>query len=575
MLRTLYRILPPAAAGQLAALTAWLAAAAVLHGIALGLVGIVVTASLDSGSSATPWLVALGTVALGFVIVQWVAQMTAFRVGSGTARALHLRLGDHLAQLPLSWFNPTRQAGIIDTATTGVPQLMSFPAILLRPALTALVTPAAAALTLALLDWRFTLAVLAATALAWYVSRYASRLAGVIDARRHRTSGEATNRVLEYASRQPLIRTDQRPDDASALHSALEGVRRASLRSAGTVIPGLLLFGLTLNILFAGLIAFGIARVTGESLTVPGFVGVIVVVARLTAIAAAGAELAAGLRLQHGILTRLAGILDTPPLPRISEVPAGPSVESPGGGAVLVHADRVSFGYDHTPVLAEVSFTLPRRGLTALVGPSGSGKTTLVRLLARFWDPTSGRILLDGVDLRTLDPDQLAGGIATVLQDDYLLDSTIGENIRLGRPEASEAELAAAAGAAGLDTTIAGLPDGLDSPTGPGGAQLSGGQRQRVCIARALLKAAPLTLLDEATSALDPENTRLISAAARRLATTGSVLVIAHNLDTITHADQILVLDQGRIVQRGTHAALTAQPGRYQDLVRDHAGSSP
>ncbi|TDC43463.1 ABC transporter ATP-binding protein [Actinomadura sp. KC345] len=506
--------------------------------------------------------------AVAFVAVQAAAQMVAFRVGGATARALHERLGEHLADLPLGWFTPARQAGIIDTGTTGVPQLMSYPAILLRPAITALVTPPAAALTLALLDWRFTITVLAATAVAAAAGRYSGGLARAVDARRHRTTAEATDRVLEYADRQPLIRTDQRPGDSEALDRALHDVRAASLRSAGTVIPGLVLFGLTLNALFAALIAAGAGWTAGATLTAPVFVGVLVVIARLTAVASAGADLAAGLRLQRGVLTRLVQIIDTPPLPVIdaSPEPAASDGGDPDGGD-MVRAEHASFRYDDRPVIEDVSFALPRRGLTALVGPSGAGKTTLLRLLTRFWDATGGRIALDGADLRALRPEDLYTRIGTVLQDDHLLDTTIRENIRIARPDAPDTDLDAAVRAAGLERTIAGLPDGIDSPAGPGGSRLSGGERQRVCVARALLKAAPLTVMDEATSALDPENARLIGEAAHRLAAGGSVLVIAHNLETVRRADQILVLDHGRIVQRGTHDGLAAENGLYNKLI--------
>jgi ATP-binding cassette subfamily B protein len=563
MLRTLARILPAPDRRRLGALTAWLTAAAVLHGIVLGLVGVVVAACLDSDPEPMPAMIALAVAAVAFVTVQSVAQTVAFRVGGTTARALHERLGDHLADLPLGWFTPARQANVIDAGTTGVPQLMSYPAILLRPAITALITPPAAALTLALLDWRFTIAVLAATAVALAAGRYSDRLARAVDARRHRTTAEATDRVLEYADRQPLIRTDQRPDDAEALDLALQEVRAASLRSAGTVIPGLVLFGITLNALFAALIAAGAAWTAGATLTVPVFVGILVVIARLTAVASAGADLAAGLRLQHGVLTRLVQILDTPPLPVLDASP-GSAVSA---GADIARAEHVSFRYDDRPVLENVSFVLPRRGLTALVGPSGAGKTTLLRLLTRFWDPTDGSIALDGADLRTLRPEDLYARIGSVLQDDHLLDTTIRENIRTARPDAPDTDLAAAVRAAGLERTIAEWPGGIDSPVGPDGRLLSGGERQRVCVARALLKAAPLTVMDEATSALDPENARLVGEAAHRLAAGGSVLVIAHNLETVRRADQILVLDHGRIVQSGTHNELASEDGLYQKLI--------
>ncbi|MGO1849164.1 ABC transporter ATP-binding protein [Microbacterium sp.] len=566
MLRTLYRLLPEPSRRGLIALTAWLVAAAILQGITLGLVGIVITALLSEDPATSSWMIALGGSVVAFLIVQWQAQMVAFR--SDTALALHLRLGSHLAQLPLGWFTPTRQAQVIDLATTGVPQSMSYPAILLRPAITAIVTPIAAALTIGLLDWRYTLATVAATGAAWFVSRGSDRLARTVDARRHQVGAEATRRILEYATLQPVVRTDQRPTETNALDHALTEVRRASLRSAVTVIPGLLAFSLTLNICFAGMIGLGIAWISGATLTIATFLGVIVVIARLTAVAAAGAELAAGLRLQRGILERLATVLDTPPLP--SSIPAQSSAPAQSiivDENTLLRAEHLSFGYDDTLVLEDVSFTLPRRGLTAVVGASGAGKTTLARLLVRFWDPTSGHILLDGHDIRSVPPQELAGRLATVLQDDYLLDTSFRDNIRLGKPEADDAEIARVLSATGLTDVVAGLPFGLDTPVGPGGARLSGGQRQRVCVARALLKAAPLTLMDEATSALDPENARLIRAAARRLANSGSVLLVTHNLDSVIYADQILVLDEGRLVQHGTFGELRSHQGKFRSLI--------
>lgn len=566
MLRLLHRILPTDDARRLVGLICLLGAAATLHGVTLGLAGILLAVCLGAVGDPLAWMIALVVSIICFVLAQWIAQMIAFRVGSSTARALHLRLGEHLADLPLGWFTASLQARVIDLATSGVPQAMSYPAILLRPALTALVTPVAAALTLALLDWRFTVAILAMTAVAWAVSRLSSQLARTVDARRHTVSAEATRRILEYTDRQPLIRTDQGPDDTDALDHALHDVERTARRSAGAVIPGLVLFSVTLNVVFATLVGLGMLWVTDATLTIPVLLGVLVVAARLTAVAAAGAELAAGLRLQTGILERLATVLDAPALPI-----------RPAAGATeyddeLVRVEHVTFGYDTGTVLHDVSFTVPRRGLIAIVGPSGSGKTTLIRLLARFWDSTTGRIFIDGADLRSLGQDDIAEKLAIVLQDDYLLEGTIGDNIRLGNPKATDDAITAAIHSTGLGPLIGDLPEGIDSPVGPGGARLSGGQRQRICVARALLKAAPLTILDEATSALDPESSRLVAEAVEQLATTRAVLVIAHNLDTVKRADRILVFEHGRLVQQGSHAQLAEQPGIYRELL-DNAAS--
>jgi ATP-binding cassette, subfamily B, bacterial IrtB/YbtQ len=200
--------------------------------------------------------------------------------------------------------------------------------------------------------------------------------------------------------------------------------------------------------------------------------------------------------------------------------------------------------------------------ITALVGPSGSGKTTLTRLVARFWDVDSGTVRIGGADVRDIGTPELTSRIAIVFQDVCLFDGTIEDNVRLGKPEAALAELRAATAAARLDDVIARAPHGWDTRVGEGGLLLSGGERQRVSIARALLKDAPI-LLDETTSALDPDNENAVQEAIAALTRHKTVLVIAHRLDTIRHADRILFLEDGRIVEDGTHDMLLGSDGRY------------
>ena len=230
--------------------------------------------------------------------------------------------------------------------------------------------------------------------------------------------------------------------------------------------------------------------------------------------------------------------------------------------------DDVSFAYrPDQPVLSGISFTAERGTTTAIVGPSGAGKSTLFALLLAFRRPTAGTILVDGRDLATVRLRDWRRNIAVVLQDDFLFDGTLAENIALARPGASRDEIAAASRAAHCDDL--GLPDGLDTLIGERGLRLSGGQRQRVSLARAILADAPILLLDEATSSLDSESEALIKDALRTLAKGRTVFVIAHRLSTIRAADQILVLDGGRLVERGTHAELLAKApssGRYRAL---------
>jgi subfamily B ATP-binding cassette protein MsbA len=228
--------------------------------------------------------------------------------------------------------------------------------------------------------------------------------------------------------------------------------------------------------------------------------------------------------------------------------------------------DRVRFSYESEVVLEEVSFTVPKGRVVAIVGPSGAGKTTLLELVPRFYDPDAGEIRLDGVPLPQLSRASLRSLIGLVSQDTVVLNDTVHANISYGRPAATRDQVRAAAQAANALEFIERLPHGFDTLLGERGTRLSGGQRQRIAIARALLRDPPLLILDEATSALDTESERLVQDAIDRLMQDRTVLVVAHRLATVQHADEILVLDAGRIVERGDHLTLLATGGLYRRL---------
>lgn len=229
---------------------------------------------------------------------------------------------------------------------------------------------------------------------------------------------------------------------------------------------------------------------------------------------------------------------------------------------------NVIFGYDRRRVLDDVSFAIPEGTTTAIVGPSGSGKTTICSLLARFWDVDSGSITLGGTDIREFTCDSLLANISMVFQNVYLFHDTVRNNICFGRQGASEEEMIAAAKKAQCHEFIMSLPQGYDTMIGEGGSSLSGGEKQRISIARAILKNAPIVILDEATASVDPENEHLIQSAISELAKGKTLITIAHRLATIENAQQILVVDGGRIEQRGTHHELISQPGKYADFVK-------
>lgn len=246
-------------------------------------------------------------------------------------------------------------------------------------------------------------------------------------------------------------------------------------------------------------------------------------------------------------------------------------IDANGKDIKLSHYDiefkNVDFGYDSRTVLKNISFRIPEKTSTAIVGPSGSGKTTICSLIARFYDPQSGSITVGGHNLKELTCDSLLTNISMVFQNVYLFNDTVRSNILFGKPDATEEEMIEAAKKARCHEFITALPNGYDTVIGEGGGTLSGGEKQRISIARAILKNAPIIILDEATASIDPENEHLIQQAISELTRGKTVITIAHRLATIEQADQILVIDDGAVVQQGTHSSLVNVPGKYKEFV--------
>ncbi len=239
-----------------------------------------------------------------------------------------------------------------------------------------------------------------------------------------------------------------------------------------------------------------------------------------------------------------------------------------------IRVSNVSFGYHaDQEILHNVSLEIPEGSMAAFVGPSGSGKSTIAKLIAGFWDVSQGTITLGGHNLKEIPLTQLYDQAAFVSQDNFLFDETVRENIRMGRPSATDAEVEAVARAAGCDDFIRALEQGYDTLVGGGGAHLSGGERQRIAIARAMLKDAPIVILDEATAYIDPENEAIIQRAVARLVKGKTVLVIAHRLSTITDADRIFVIENGRVAGEGTHRELLETSSLYQEMWKAHIGA--
>jgi ATP-binding cassette subfamily B protein len=232
-----------------------------------------------------------------------------------------------------------------------------------------------------------------------------------------------------------------------------------------------------------------------------------------------------------------------------------------------IHLEHVSFAYEDKTIISDVTLDIKEKTTTAIVGPSGGGKTTLTSLIARFWDVQSGKVTLGGRDVKDYSFDSLMSNFSFVFQKVYLFEDTIANNIRFGCPEAPMEDVMAAAKKACCHDFIMSLPNGYETVVGEGGATLSGGEKQRIAIARAIMKDAPIIILDEATANVDPENEKELTEAIENLTKEKTIIMIAHRLKTVRHADQIIVIDKGKIAQRGKHDELMAQEGIYKNFV--------
>ncbi|WP_211369802.1 ABC transporter ATP-binding protein [Nonomuraea turkmeniaca] len=510
----------------------------------------------DTGG-ALPWLAVAAGCAVLSALLLWHAANTGYvvgieRIGDRLAR----RIGEHVVRLPLGWFTAGRAGRLARLTSTSVQDVTGIPSTLLQQIVMAVATPVTVIVVTFFVDWRMGLALVVTAPVALAVFAWVSRVLRDTHGPEDHAHAEVTDRVVEFAQAQQVLRAAGRTEEGwTTLDRALAGHRDAYLHKLGRASRPFGVYVLVVELGFATIMVMGTYLALGGSLRVPDAIAVLILAARFVEPLIQAGDLGGMFRIARVSLDAIGEVMHAKPLPTVSEgpIPADATVE----------LDDVSFGYGERRVLDGFTLRCPPGTVTALVGPSGAGKTTVTRLVARFWDVDSGAVRIGGVDVRELPTADLMSRLALVFQDVYLFDGTIEENVRLGRPDATDAEVRRAAEAARLDEVVARLGAGWETRVGEGGSRLSGGERQRVSIARAVLKDAPIVLLDEATAALDAENEVAVSAAIAELARDRTVLVIAHRLSTVAAADQIAVLDGGRIAELGTHGELLAGGGRY------------
>ncbi|MEV5314450.1 MULTISPECIES: ABC transporter ATP-binding protein [unclassified Streptomyces] len=560
MIRMLLRVLGRAYARPLRRTVALMTTTAVAEGLSYALLAPVLRELFGSTpGDAWPWLTAFGIAFAVYAALRYLSDLSGFHVGSALLRGMYHRLGDHLARLPLGWYGSGRLGEVSVLASRGVLDAMSVIAHLLAPFVSAGVTPLTIVVVMLVLDWQMGLAALAAVPVVAAIQVWTARATAAQDARREERDHEATGRVIEFLQAQPVLRAGGRTTERfRLLDDALRDVQRASRRSTLSALPGAVGLTLTVQAAFTGLLALGAYRALDGSIGAAELLTILVLAARCADPLLSLTDIAGKLRGARSVLARLDAVLGTAPLPEAAE-----PVQPRGHG---LEFESVVFRQGDRTVIDDVSLSVPEGQRLAVVGPSGAGKSTLLHLPARFHDVDGGAVRVGGVDVRSIDPEVLMARIAIVFQDVYLFDGTIEENVRLGRPDATDAEVREAATAARLDEVIERLPGGWDARVGEGGALLSGGERQRVSIARALLKDAPVVLLDEVTSALDPVNEAAVHEGIERLMAGRTVVMVAHRMRTVESADRVVFLDGGRVVEEGGHEELLRRGGRYAEF---------
>lgn len=516
------------------------------------------------GMDLRGWLIALAVCAAASFILEYFLAIRSYVVAFDFLTNMHRAIGDKIASLPLGAFRADTAGKTSRLVSRELMMLGEIFAHMYSPLIAAIVTSLTMLAGITVFSPVLGVVCLVSVPIVaggvWVARR--CLLSG--SALKEAPARELSHRIVEYATKQGALRACGRSASYEPLQRAEELYGAAARRSLIRETLGQITNGMAAQVVVVSLIcAIGLLAVGGSVSPVEAVVAIGLLL-RFTQILVDIGMLTSAFETRRPVLDLGHEILSAPELPTASE--DGESDDSAELSASVALEDVVfSYEADH-PVLRGVSFRVEPGTMTAIVGPSGCGKTTIARLIARFYDVDSGVVSVGDRDVRSWDTAKLMAQLSLVFQDVYLFDDTLEANVRVGRPDASAAEIEEAAHLSGVDEIVARLPMGWGTPVGEGGRALSGGERQRVSIARALLKDSPIVLFDEATSALDPENEYRVTAAMDKLRRNATLIVIAHKLDTITAADQIVVLDEnGRVVQIGTHTQLFAETeGQYR-----------
>ena len=528
-------------------------------------IGLVVMGLIEKNLSMQTFWLALGIMLVSTVLNVWITlkiTMLQTEAGYHTCAQKRIEIAEHMRYLPMGYFNQNSLGKITSVTTNTLEGLSDVATRVVMMTVQGFLTTGLITILVFLYDWRVGLVLLVGlvlfllpnTLMRWQVSKVSDD--------KYQADMDLVAVVLEYSQGIAEVKNYNLVNrSAKKLSKAIEGKSQLDTKMTLVTSPYIALQGMVTKLtgLFMGLfsIYFYLNGSMELLVTIMMIVSGFMIYENLDGV---------------GSFSSLLRIVDLS-VDMVNQVLAIQPMDISGQDidpkSSRIELRDVSFSYGNKKIIDRVSLAIPEKTTTALVGPSGSGKTTLCNLIARFWDVDQGSISLDGHDVREYSYDSLIRNFSFVFQSVYLFEDTIANNIRFGKPEASQEEVIEAAKKAACHDFILSLPDGYNTKIGEGGASLSGGERQRISIARAIIKDAPIIILDEATANVDPENEEALMQAIQALTRDKTIIMIAHRLKTVEHADQILVLDQGRIVEQGKHQDLLAKQGIYSKFIQE------
>ena len=517
----------------------------------------------------------IGIGLVGVVAAQVIVHYLCDRLQSAAGYMIftdkRMELGGHLRKLPMGYFTSGNIGKISSVLSTDMVFIEEIAMSTLGNMMSYMLSALILLVFMFFLDWRLGLAAAAVTLLAGFTAKGMNKVSLKEAACRQDQSEHLTDAVLSFAEGISVIKSYNLIGEKS---EELTGNFRRSRDTSTAFERKMTPWTRGLNILYAvgiaAIFALSVWLQQSGSLSLPYLLGVLLFVFDLFSPLKALYGEASRLTVMNAALDRIEAVLNETELPDKGTA----HIPNESSGSPEICFDNVTFAYQDKEVLHNISFSMQKNTMTALVGPSGGGKSTIANLLARLWDVKSGKVTIRGTDIRDIPLAELMEQISMVFQRVYLFQDTIYNNISMGKPDATEEEVYEAAKKARCYDFIMALPDGFQTVIGEGGATLSGGEKQRISIARCILKDAPIVILDEATASVDTDNESYIQEAINELVKGKTLLVIAHRLNTIRQADQILVISDGRISEQGTHDELMAKAGIYQDFVNIRKKSS-